>query len=244
MGQSFRATLGALIILTGLPAALFWAVQPIQGASWIWIGRIGCSLVALVSAVVLIWAKTRKSKAPDFLAEICANYFERNGLCFAIVPQIVGTHCQLSIYYQNRYEHPCEGLIWIVPTNVAFKDVSSLPEFKLNIACAGGEFGRMFCLCGLPLQFKGKPILWNVSAMTKYPKGRGQLLRLRDGLRVGTEAKISAGREVLRFAGALMHFHSEKPARIAIKFPDQAFTTSQMGAWNQETIRKLGDTGP
>src|SRR5260221_5498927 len=111
MGQSFRATLGALIIFAGLATCLFWAVQPVQGESWIWIGRTGCSLVVVVSAVVLIWAKTRRSKAPDFLAEVNSSYFERNGLCFAIVPQVVGSQCQLSIYYQNRYERHCEGLI-------------------------------------------------------------------------------------------------------------------------------------
>jgi len=241
MGQSFRATLAALMILAGLAACLFWIVQPIQGASWIWIGRISCSLVVVVSAAVMIWAKTRKSKVPDFLMEVCSSYFERNGFCFAIVPQVVGSHCQLSIYYQNRYERKCEGLVWIVPTNVAFKDISSLPKFELNIVAAGGEFGRFFCECGLPLQCKGKPILWNVAAKSKYPNGRGQLLRLRDGLRVGTEAKISAGREVLRFVGALGHFHSETPARITIQFPEQAFASSHTSAWKQETIWKLGD---
>jgi hypothetical protein len=67
------------------------------------------------------------------------------------------------------------------------------------------------------------------------------LLRLRDGLRVGTEAKIGAGRELLRFVGALGHFHSETPARITIKFPREAFTGGKIGAWKQESIWKLGD---
>ena len=227
------------MILAGLAASLFWLIEPIQGASWIWIGRIGCSFVVVVSAAVLIWAKTRKSKAPDFLMEVCSSYFERNGFCFAIVPQVVGGHCQLSIYYQNRYERQCEGLVWIVPTNVAFKDVSSLPKFELKIRFTGGEFGRMFCVCNLPLVFKGESILWNVAAKSKYPNGRGQLLRLRDGLRVGTEAKISAGRELLRFVGALGHFHSETPARITIQFPEEVFTGNHIGAWEQETIWKL-----
>ncbi len=241
MGQSFRATLGAVMIFSGLAACLFWIIEPIQGASWIWIGRTSCSLLVVIPATVLIWAKTRKSKAPDFLMEVCSSYFERDGFCFAIVPQVVGSHCQLSIYYQNRYERQCEGRVWIVPTNVAFKDISSLPEYELDIVAAGGEFGRIFCMCGLPLQFKGKPILWNVAAKSKYPNGRGQLLRLRDGLRVGTEAKIGAGRKLLRFVGALGHFHSEKPAGITIQFPDQAFVSSQTSKWNQETIWKLGD---
>ena len=242
MGQSFRATLGALIIFSGLAACLFWAVQPVQGESWIWFGRTGCSLVLVVSVALLIWAKTRKNKAPDFLAKIFSPYFERNGLCFAIVPQVLNSQCELSIYYQNRYDQPCEALVWIAPTNVAFKDVSALPEFKLDIACKGGEFGRMFCLCGLPMRFKGQIILWNVAATTKYPQGRGQLLRLRDGLRVGTEAKISIGRQLLRAFGALAgHFHSEKPARIQIRFPEQAFASENISSWKRETIWKLGD---
>jgi hypothetical protein len=239
MSQSFRATLGALIVFGGLATCLFWVVQPTQGESWIWNGRFISAAVAIAAGTLLIYSRTLKNKAPDMLAGICAAYFERNGLCFAIIPEIVEGHSKISIYYQNRYSHPCEGIIWLAPTKVAFKDVSELPEFRAKIICEGGEFGKTSSDFGLPLHFKSQDILWNVAATSKYRNGRGKLLRLRDGLRVGTEAQISAGREVLRFIGALTHFHSEKPARIAIKFPDQTFSNSQVGEWKQETIWKF-----
>jgi hypothetical protein len=239
MGQSIRSTLGALIVFGGLAACLFWAVQPVQGESWIWVGRIISLAIVIIAGALLIYSKMLKNKAPDLLAKVCPNYFERNGLCFAIVPEVIGGQSKISIYYQNRYEHACETVVWLAPTKVAFKDVSELPEFKVKIACEGGEFGKMFCDFGLPLHFKSEAILWNVAASTKYPGGRGKLLRLRDGLRVGTEAKISAGQELLRFIGAIAHFHSEKPARIYIKFPEQMFSFPHLGEWKQETIWKF-----
>jgi hypothetical protein len=239
MGQSIRATLGALIIFGALAACLFWAAQPARGESSIWIGRIISTLTVAVAGILLIYSKTRKNKAPDLLAKICPSYFERNGLCFAIIPEIVGGQSRISVYYQNRYEQPCEAVIWLAPTKVAFKDVSELPEFKTTILSEGGEFGRKSCDFGLPLHFKNEAIMWNVAASTKYPKGRGRLLRLQDGLRVGTEAEIGAGREFLRFIAAVGLFHFEKPARITFNFPEQMFSYPHLGKWKQETIWRL-----
>jgi hypothetical protein len=216
MSQSFRATLGALIILGGLAAFLFWAVKPTQGEFWIWIGRIISLAVVAIAGGLLIYSKTLKDKAPDLLAKIFPGYFERNGFCFAIIPEIIGGQSKISVYYQNRYERACEAEVSFAPTKVAFKEVSELPKFKIKVACEGGEFGKILCDFGLPLRFKNEAILWDVDATTKYHKGHGKLLRLRDGLRA--------------------------PARVSIKFPEQMFSSPHLGMWKHEIIWKLNTT--
>lgn len=245
MGQSFRALLGALLIFSGLAACLFWAITPMRPFDGFWIGRITCTSLAVISAGILIWAKTLKSKAPDLLAKNSKHYFERNGFCFAVIPQISDRGSVLSIYYQNRYAQPCKAKVMLSPLNVAFKDVSDLPEIEVAVDCLGGEYGRMFCNFGLPLRFKGQKILWNIAATSDYPEGRGELLRLRDGLRVGTVAKVSTGQELAKTVGYLVfHVPKEKPARLMMKFPDATFANDQIGVWVQETIWTLESQRP
>ncbi len=182
-----------------------------------------------------------KDKAPDLLARIVPRYFERDGFCFAIVPGTADHRGQLVFYYQNRYERACEGTIWMAPTKVAFKDVSDLPEFKVQVVCGGGEFGKRHCECGLPLRFRGESILWDVRAQTQYPNGRGKLLRMRDGLRVGGENQAGTFLALLLFVGA---WYYKKPARIKIKFPDEMFSVEYTSDWKQETLWKPGDRDP
>jgi len=241
MGQSFRATLWALLIFSSLTALMFWAVPASPTEHGIWWIRIISLSICLVSLSLLIWSATFKDKAPDYLAGICPKYFERDGFCFGIGPEGQDRHARLSFYYQNRYERPCEGTIWLVPIRVAFKDISGLPEFKVTISCAGGEFGKKSCACGLPIRFRGEAILWDVAAQTKYPSGRGKLLRVRDGVRVGTEIRFGGFRQIIRFLGFFLHLHTEKPTRLKIKFPDEMFSFETIRDWKQETLWKTGD---
>jgi hypothetical protein len=244
MGQSIRATLLALLIFSSLACLMFWAVPASPSEHGIWWVRIVSLCICLVCLSLLIWSATFKDKAPDYLAKICPKYFERDGFCFGIGPEVEGNQARISFYYQNRYERPCEGIIWLVPTKVAFKDISGLPEFKVEIICAGGEFGKKSCVCGLPLRFKGEGILWDVAAQTKYPNGRGKLLRVRDGIRVGTEIRFAAFRQIIRFVGFFVSLHSEKPVRMKMKFRDEMFSFENISDWKQETIWKIGDRDP
>jgi hypothetical protein len=242
MGQSLRATLAMLLIFSSLIGLMFWVI-PIQPSQQIllWSVRIVSTTVCVGSLSLLIWSTKFKDKAPDYLAKVCPKYFERDGFCFGIGPEVEDNRVLLSFYYQNRYEQPCEGTIWLVPTKVALKDISSLPEFKVTISCDGGEFGRKYCVCGLPLRYKGETILWDVAAQSKYPNGRGKLLRVKDGVRVGSEIRFAAFRQVVRTIGMFMHLHSEKPARLKIKFPEQTFLFEGIGAWEQETFWMPGE---
>src|SRR5262245_44251734 len=102
MGQSFRATLGAILILSGLVALILWCLPPRSSSGCLWWGlRLLSTGLAILSVGTLIWARTLKNKAPDFLARISTWYFERNGLCFTVVPEVEGGRSLLSIYFQN-----------------------------------------------------------------------------------------------------------------------------------------------
>ena len=242
MGQSIRAILSAVLIFSSLASLMFWSVQAMPWEHGIWWIRIISSIICIVCLSLLIWSTTFKDKVPDYLKKVCPKYFERDGFCFGVGPEIEEDgKSQMSFYYQNRYERPCVGTISFVPTKVAFKDISGLPEFKVTIACEGGEFGKKFCVCGLPLRFRGETILWDVAAQTSYPDGRGKLLRVHDGVRVGTETRLASFRQLIRFIGFFVHAHSEKPARTKIKFPDEMFSFEYVGDWNQSVFWRLGD---
>ena len=243
MGQSLRATLGALLIFGVLVALLVWCVRPNPGERWIWITRIVSLLVVIVCSTILIWSKTLKDKAPDFLAQVSFPYFERDGLCFAFVPESDRGRCLLSIYFQNRYARPCMGVICLVPTKVIFEDVFDLPEFSAELTCAGGEFGKMYRVWTPPVRFRNKPILWDVAAHVKYPKGRGALLRFRDGSRVGTEVKVPGWRQVLRVIGALAwHVHSDTTARVKLQFCEPTLPSEDSIQWTRENLWQAEDS--
>jgi hypothetical protein len=239
MSQSVRASLAALVIL-GFLFGLSWImnVRP-DSALVLWL-RWSAVFLIIVPGSVLIWARTIRDKAPDFLAKVNRRYFERDGFCYAVVIGSLKGGCHVVVYYQNRYSLPCEATVSLSPTKVAFRDVSELPSFKVKVACQGGEFGKAFRPWLPPARHQGKPATWDVAAQVDYSGGRGDLLRMRDGIR-------TAGLpEWVKVAGlAAGHLMYEKPARLTLKLP--VVRSGQMDDqvdWQYETHWKLGDLIP
>lgn len=239
MSQSARASLAALVVL-GCLLSLAWMMNPQREGNSVWWVRGASVFLIVVPGAILIWAKRIKDKVPDFLRKVSRGYFERDGFCYlAVVGSVKGT-CHVVVYYQNRYSLPCEATVSLSVTKVAFKDVSELPNLLIRVSCQGGEFGRAFKPWVPPAHHQGKSAMWDVAAEVNYPKGRGELLRMRDGIRTaGLPAWV-------KVAGlAVGHLMYEKPARTTIPLPIVKGEELQGDQeWQFETHWKLGDSIP
>lgn len=198
--------------------------------------------MGIVCLAPLIWAQTRKDKVPDFLYRVTPRYFERDGFCFAVVPQVVNGDCSMHIFFQNRYDRPCSAQLLIRASSGLFSGRPELSDISLGLSCGPAEFGRSTIPWAVPQNLQGKKVSLSLYAGVKYPDGRGTLLRYRDGLRVGSVG-MDAWREGLQIAGALGGaLVISRPARIKLTLPS-GVSSSMQDAISVDTkvIWKLGD---
>ena len=109
-----------------------------------------------------------------------------------------------------------------------------------EISLDGGEFGKACVAWSPPPQHQNRPIVWDVVASSKYPKGRGTLLRLRDGLRVGIKRESGA----IQLAAMLIGVFPGRPARLTIKFAASTPSSSNLNQWSIKTLWKPAPTEP
>ncbi len=212
----------------------------ITPATW-WL-RIACPVLAIICLLPLIWAQTRKDKAPDFLVRVTPRYFERDGFCFAVVPQVSNGDCRMHVYFQNRYDRPCLAQILIRASSGLFSGKPNLSDITLGLSCGPAEFGQSAIPWAIPKNLQGKVVSLSLYAGVKYPSGRGSLLRYKDGLRVGSVG-TDVWREGLQIAGAIGGaLVISRPARIKFKLPAGVSASPQETiAAETKIIWKLGD---
>jgi hypothetical protein len=243
MNESIKAVLGLIIAACALAGIMAWVPGATNEASVVrWWFRIGCPVLAVICLVPLVWAQTRKDKVPDFLARITPRYFERDGFCFAVVPQAAGGDCTLHIYFQNRYDRPCSAQILIRGSSGLFSGGPDLSDVTLGLSCGPAEFGRSTIPWAIPRSLQGETVSLSLYAGVKYPNGRGTLMRYRDGLRVGGVG-TDVWREGLQIAGALGGaLVISRPARIKLTIPSGVSAAKQETlVADTKTIWKLGD---
>lgn len=244
MNESIKATLALLVAACVLAGLMAWMPSMTNQVSTVtWWFRIGCPALAIVVLCPLIWAQTRKDKAPDFLARVTRRYYERDGFCFAIVPQVTAGNCAIQIYFQNRYDRPCSAQILIRGRTSLFAGRPDVKEIALGVSCGPGEFGCSTIPWPVPLELQGKPVSLSVYAGVKYPDGRGTLLRYRDGMRVGAVG-TDFWREGLQIAGALGGaVVISRPARITLNLPSGVSISDSRGMTVEtKTLWKLGNS--
>ncbi len=219
MNESIKAILGVIIAGCVLFGIIAWMPFDVEQGSFMAWSRVLCPLLAVICLVPLIWAQTRKNKAPDFLAHVSSRYFERDGLCFAITPHVEDSECSMHIFYQNRYSKPCFAQILIRSSSSLFNGRADLSDIRLGISCGPGDFGCSSIPWAIPKNLQGREVSLSLYAGVRYPDGRGTMLRYRDGLRVGSVG-TDLWREGLQIAGAMTGaLVISRPARIKVKLP-------------------------
>ena len=242
MSESIKALVALVLVICLVCGFIVWLPGGDMPASIIFYLRYGCPALAAGCLAFLVWAQTRKDKAPDLLARISARYFERDGFCFSIVPHISNRQCSMQVFFQNRFSNRCEAQILIRPTSSFFSATVNLPDIALGISCGPGEFGCSTIPWAIPEKLQGKQISLSLYAGVKYPNGRGGLLRYRDGMRVGS-VSTDVWREGLQIAGAVVGaLVISRPARINIILPKDVISEMQDSIIAEtKVIWKLGD---
>jgi hypothetical protein len=240
MNESVKATLGVIVAACALAGMIAWMPQMTNGVSALtWWFRIGCPILGVICLVPIVWAQTRKDKVPDFLARVTRSYFERDGFCFAVVPQVTANRCAMQIYFQNRYERPCTAQILIRGSTSLFGGRPDLKDIALGVSCGPAEFGCSTIPWPIPIESQGKTVSLSVYAGVKYPNGRGALLRYRDGHRVGAVG-ADIWREGLQIAGAVVGaLVVSRPARLKLALPSGVISSSNGINVETKTIWRL-----
>jgi hypothetical protein len=218
MGQNLKVSMqGGLIVLS---FAILLAWQEAQPGQVAWTLRLSLPPVAFAIAGILYRESRKKEVLKDMLAEISLRYFERDGLCFTFVPQVHEGICWISVFFQSRYERPCEARLVMRPEHWATLGGRPIAPIDVDVAVEGGSFGVLRFPVAVPLVVQGVVIHCDVLASVSYPSGRGKLLRLRHGLHVGEPGPVSTGRLLLGLlrvaSGTIGVTH---PARISLQMP-------------------------
>ena len=220
MSQSVKSVLALVILITLGAGVLGWTTKGIEGVpdSQFWM-RLA-PIVTVLSLAVLIWADFRKDKAPDFLRRLTGSYFERNGLCFSISPSTSNGICYWVVLFQNRYERTCHGSIGLRPAVGNLGVIRpSLDEVHFELQCDGGAFGIATMPFGVAAKYQGKKLSFELAAQTNYLDGRGQLLRFRDGVRVGSRNKSGLDTTLTVVSGLSGHMHFTSQAKFRAQMP-------------------------
>ena len=233
------------IILGGI-CCITWFIDTTPGESWVWPFRIGGAMAVIIPSTILIWAAFRKDRVPDFLAQMGGSYFERDGFCFhVLIEETSNQACQLVLYFQNQYERPCGAVVCVRPTKTVFVDQSKLKACRFEIHCGRAAFGKAAAGMTVPRDLCNQETTWDVTASVNYPTGRGSLLRVRNGMRVGKIGtdQVSAVRQTLTVLLALFgHASMTTPARLRLLLPKVESNTPDPPLHTVERFWELGDS--
>ena len=165
MWESAKALLG-LVVIVCLPGSLIvWALDRVDLAT-----RLGFTIPCLVASGLLAWMSYRKGKVPDFLRRLVRHPFERDGLCFGIVPDVEGGRFRLNVYYQNRFEGRCFARVMIQPSQEFLLNRRPISSMLLKIECDGGAFGVARFPLAIPADLQGRSQAFDVSASVMRPE--------------------------------------------------------------------------
>ncbi|HUW57188.1 MAG TPA: hypothetical protein VMZ92_11170 [Planctomycetota bacterium] len=220
MNRSLKSVV-ALLVLVCLIGAVFawWGSFGASPKRWLW--RAIFTLGALGTITLLVWAECRRDAAPDFLLKVAPSYFERTGFCFSVGTVVRDGACYLQIPFQNRYERPCEAQLVLKAGLDFFLTRKKMQSMALRIDCGPGAFGIAQVPLPVPEKYQGKAAALDVGAAVKYPKGKGKMLRYRDGLEVGPVKFNSTLGQVATLAGLFVGMAiTSHPARAKVTLPE------------------------
>jgi hypothetical protein len=184
MGESTKAVLSLLVVIGLFGSWYLWTPDGRKShPEHIVLLRAGLPLLGLAALSILLWAVFRRDKVPDQLRKISRSHLECDGLSFVVVPEVIGGVCHMRIHYQNRYERLCKTRLLIRPAIRHFIGIMrprDLRPMEVLIECHGAGCGSTTLPYAVPADRQGKKVRFNVGGATKYPQGRGELLRFRE----------------------------------------------------------------
>lgn len=233
---SLAMLLGVVAAIVGLVLAMGPPLpQPFRALKWL-IASAGP--VMIVCGALLLWRLShRPDEAPDFLRSMFKDQFRRpfeaGGVCFVVIPESGGGVAELHIFFQNRWEAPCQARITIRRDHGFAWSHKKMEIATVRFWCEGGSFGLVRVPIGVPRALQGKRKRLAASASVGYPQGRGRMIRFKAGKRVGSgdigAGTIAAAHLLGGVAGAAMAAHQAAgqfrmtyPAGVAEEVPPDA----------------------
>jgi hypothetical protein len=238
VNQSLKAVLQLLAIVCGIVSLCVWLI-PQRPDAIVWTCRVLFPLATIALGYVLFRVARNPDLAPDILRQQFGTYFERDGLCFAPVMSTStkdGT-CWINVFFQNRYAGACTCDLIIQPCGKSFSlGRHDVPTVAVQIDCPGGAMGVTRVPYPVPAKYQGKKVRYEIAARTKYPAGAGQMLRFREGLRVGSHqhALGQAAKTLGLLAVGVISYH--RPATITVTLPTHVAETATSEATVQTEL--------
>lgn len=233
MRRGTRQAFQLVLIVLGFVTLGAWC----DGIGWpvlIWGLRAGTPLVMAGVCWLFYRASRRPDPLPNPLREIAAKYFERKGLCFAPVLETSGDSCQMSVYFQNRYESHVSAMIEVLPPRRTFWfGRHDLPTVVSAVECPGGAFGAMRVPFPIPKQYQGRQMRFDIAADVKYRARKGKLLHVREGTRVdaiGQTRQWSALLFLFAGVGLVPVLCMMRSAGVRLQLPKGVFEALPQGA--------------
>jgi hypothetical protein len=153
-------------------------------------GGVELWLAIGVMPMPLFWAVAwfsdrRPDVAPDLLRAVVGRRpLEVDGLCFDLELRQGDGPLLVRLYYQNRYDLPCQFTIELQPrTGLGATPLSR--RLLFDGEAQGGEFGLIDLPIVVPRQCLGQRCKYEAKGQTKHPQGRGRLLRFAGGRDAG-----------------------------------------------------------
>ena len=219
--QAIQLLLITLLFVT----ACAWGVNDApQG--YLWLFRVATPLAAIATAWWLWKVMRQPERYPDLLRQLTrgGRYLEKDGVCFAPTFDIAndGRTCMLGIAFQNRNSGHASVQIVMNPLAGSFHvRAPKLSPIRASIECPGGAFGVWRFPYPIPAKYQGKTISFAVGADTKYPAGRGELLRWRTGMRVSSVEELRPTHQlaVSLLALCIGILYIKRPGSVTLTLP-------------------------
>jgi hypothetical protein len=241
MTQTIRQFILVIAVAAALCALAAWLIPPSKEPD-VWWFRVGSLLVFCLAIWYYRWSSHRANLAPDFFADR-PRFFEKDGFCFHLATEVQANVGCFSVYYQNRYERPCEATVMVRTAERFLGPQRHLPDATVSFICEPGGYGKATTTWPIPTELQGKQDFVDVMASRKYPQRRGKLLRFKAGLPVGSVPR-TAGSDALRVLAIFGGINTGGPARAQLTLPRNVASTVLEPKQQTQTLWKLGDPTP
>lgn len=204
--------------------------------------RVGSMVFAFGLGAVLVYAYRYEDRLDDSLAKrTMGQYYERDGLCFAPLMRVAhrpdgAQQAEISLYYQNRFDSPCEAVIHLRPPNGTFSSHKGARDVHFAFTVQPGAYGVIHQPIGVSHEHQGERVDVEMAAAVRWPRGHGDRLRSRVGHACGTfEVDWAlAFRQSRHELGGEIELKS--PARVALTLPEHVRTGVERAEYTIEVF--------
>jgi hypothetical protein len=207
--------------------------------------KFACPVLCVFAVALFLKIHFRPDEVPDYFARRVGAYFNRDGFCFGILPDVADGCCVFDVYFQSQYENRCVARIAMRPARGFFLGRAKIDSIVVELDCEPAAFGVARLIVPLPATLQGRRQSIEVGASVEYPEGKGRRLRFRDGITLRANSNFgNAFHTGLTVASVLTgHIQYMSPVAAALELPKGV--AEEIPEWERlasiDILWKLGD---